>query len=66
MSETGKAIGFIETRGFVGCVEAADQMLKSASVTLQGYKKTVDNNTVLVLPLENEFLRYLGSSKEKR
>ena len=40
MSETGKAIGFIETRGFVGCVEAADQMLKSASVTLQGYKKT--------------------------
>ena len=40
MPETGKAIGFIETRGFVGCVEAADQMLKAASVTLQGYKKT--------------------------
>ena len=36
----GKAIGFIETRGFVGCVEAADTMLKAASVTFQGYKKT--------------------------
>ena len=34
--------------------------------SLQVYKKTVDNNTVLVLPLENEFLTYLSSSKEKR
>ena len=40
MAGTGKAIGFIETRGFVGCVEATDQMLKAASVTFQGYKKT--------------------------
>ena len=37
---SGKAIGFIETRGFVGSVEAADTMLKAASVSLQGYKKT--------------------------
>ena len=40
MAVTGKALGFIETRGFVGCVEAADTMLKAASVTLQGYRKT--------------------------
>ena len=40
MAVTGNALGFIETRGFVGCVEAADTMLKAASVTLQGYKKT--------------------------
>jgi len=36
----GQAIGFIETRGFIGAVEAADTMLKAASVTLQGYRRT--------------------------
>jgi microcompartment protein CcmL/EutN len=40
MAAAGKAIGFIETRGFIGCVEAADTMLKAASVSLQGYRKT--------------------------
>ncbi|MCE5252043.1 BMC domain-containing protein [bacterium] len=40
MASTGKAIGFIETKGFIGAVEAADTMLKAASVSLQGYKKT--------------------------
>jgi len=40
MAVTGKAIGFIETRGFIGAVEAADTMLKAASVSLQGYRKT--------------------------
>ena len=40
MAESGRALGFIETRGFIGVVEAADSMLKSASVSLVGYKKT--------------------------
>ena len=40
MAVTGKALGFIETRGFIGAVESADAMLKAASVSLQGYKKT--------------------------
>jgi microcompartment protein CcmL/EutN len=40
MAEAGKALGFIETRGFIGAVEAADTMLKAASVSLVGYRKT--------------------------
>ncbi len=32
------AVGIIETRGFVGAIEAADAMLKSAHVTLAGMK----------------------------
>jgi ethanolamine utilization protein EutM len=40
MAMTGKALGFIETRGFIGAVEAADTMLKAASVTMSGYKKS--------------------------
>lgn len=38
MSDSGRAIGFIETKGFIGAVEAADSMLKAASVTFAGYK----------------------------
>ncbi len=40
MAESERALGFIETRGFIVAVEAADTMLKAASVTLVGYKKT--------------------------
>ena len=40
MASNGKAVGFIETRGFIGAVEAADTMLKAASVSLIGYRKT--------------------------
>lgn len=40
MAVSGRAIGFIETRGFIGAVEAADSMLKSASVSLVGYRKS--------------------------
>lgn len=40
MAEAGRALGFIETRGFIGAVEAADTMLKAASVSLVGYRKT--------------------------
>ena len=34
-----KALGMIETRGFVGMVEAADAMVKAARVELVGYEK---------------------------
>ncbi|MFH1262499.1 MAG: BMC domain-containing protein [Pseudomonadota bacterium] len=33
------ALGLIETRGFVGMVEAADAMVKAARVELVGYEK---------------------------
>ena len=33
------ALGLIETRGFVGVVEAANAMLKAAAVELVGYEK---------------------------
>jgi ethanolamine utilization protein EutM len=39
MTITGEALGLIETRGFVGMVEAADAMVKAAKVTLVGYDK---------------------------
>ncbi|MBD3348339.1 MAG: BMC domain-containing protein [Candidatus Eisenbacteria bacterium] len=35
----GDALGMIETRGFVGMVEASDAMVKAANVTLIGYEK---------------------------
>ena len=33
------ALGLIETKGFVGLVEAADAMVKAAKVDLVGYEK---------------------------
>ena len=35
----GDALGMIETKGFVGMVEAADAMVKAAKVELVGYEK---------------------------
>ena len=35
----GTAIGFIETRGLTGALEAADSMLKTAQVELVGKEK---------------------------
>ena len=35
----GEALGMIETRGLVGCIEAADAMVKAANVRLVGYEK---------------------------
>ena len=35
-----EALGMIETRGFVGAIEAADAMVKAANVTLVGKEKT--------------------------
>ena len=34
-----EALGLIETRGFVGAVEAADAMVKAANVSLVNYKR---------------------------
>ncbi|MDQ7822127.1 MAG: BMC domain-containing protein [Candidatus Eremiobacteraeota bacterium] len=33
---TGQALGMIETRGFIAAVEAADAMVKTATVTITG------------------------------
>lgn len=34
-----EALGMVETKGFVGAVEAADAMVKAANVTLYGSEK---------------------------
>jgi ethanolamine utilization protein EutM len=36
----GEALGMIETKGFVGMVEASDAMVKAAKVRLVRYEKT--------------------------
>jgi ethanolamine utilization protein EutM len=46
--EIGEALGMIETRGFVGMVEASDAMVKTANVTIVGWDK-VDAGLVTVL-----------------
>ena len=43
-----EALGMIETRGFVGAVEAADAMVKAAKVSLVG-KEQVGGGLVTVL-----------------
>jgi ethanolamine utilization protein EutM len=42
------AVGFIETKGLVGALEAADAMVKSANVEIEGYR-TMRNGQVSVL-----------------
>lgn len=34
-----EALGLIETKGLVACIEAADSMVKAANVSLIGYEK---------------------------
>ena len=34
-----EALGMVETKGYVGAVEAAEAMVKSANVSLLGYQK---------------------------
>lgn len=46
--EVGEALGMIETRGFVGLVEASDAMVKTANVVIIGWEK-VDAGLVTVL-----------------
>jgi hypothetical protein len=40
MAVSGERFGFIETRGFSAVSKPADNMLKAASVSLSGYRKT--------------------------
>lgn len=42
------ALGLIETKGLVGAIEAADAMVKAATVQVQGYR-TLRNGQVSVL-----------------
>ena len=46
--EVGDALGMIETRGFIGMVEATDAMLKTANVVLVSWQK-VDAGLVTAL-----------------
>src|SRR5579883_992410 len=39
MAEVKEALGMIETKGFVGMIEASDAMAKAAKVRLVGYEK---------------------------
>jgi ethanolamine utilization protein EutM len=36
---SGEALGLIETRGFIGMIEATDAMVKTADVTFVGWQK---------------------------
>jgi ethanolamine utilization protein EutM len=36
---SGEALGLVETRGFVGLIEAADAMVKTANVVFVGWQK---------------------------
>ena len=46
--EDMKSKGFIETRGLVAAIEAADAMVKAANVTLSG-KKMIGGGLVTVV-----------------
>ena len=48
MSEVREALGLVETKGFVGMIEASDAMGKAAKVRLLGYEK-VGNGLVTTL-----------------
>lgn len=39
MAEINEALGLIETKGFVGMIEASDAMAKAAKVRLVGYER---------------------------
>jgi len=39
VAEVKEALGLVETKGFVGMVEASDAMAKAAKVRLLGYEK---------------------------
>jgi len=43
------ALGMIETRGFVGMVEASDAMVKAAKVDLVGYEKNYGGGFVTAI-----------------
>lgn len=39
MAEATQALGMVETKGFVGMIEATDAMAKTAKVTMIGYER---------------------------
>lgn len=39
MSESREALGLVETKGLTAAIEAADAMVKAATVTITGYEK---------------------------
>ena len=39
MAEIREALGMVETKGFVGMIEASDAMAKAAKVRMLGYEK---------------------------
>jgi carbon dioxide concentrating mechanism protein CcmK len=43
------AVGMLETRGFPAVVEAADAMVKAASVTLVGYEKIGSGRVTVII-----------------
>lgn len=47
--EMSEALGMIETKGFVGMVEASDAMLKAAKVELVGYEKIGGGYTTAIV-----------------
>ena len=47
------ALGMIETRGFVGMVEASDAMVKAAKVELVGYEKIGGGYTTAIVRTED-------------
>ena len=48
MTEIREALGMVETKGFVGMIEASDAMGKTAKVRLLGYEK-IGNGLVTTL-----------------
>ncbi len=48
MTMMKEALGMVETKGFVGAVEAADAMVKAANVTLVG-KESIGAGLVTVM-----------------
>ena len=49
MAKAMEALGMIETKGFVGMVEASDAMVKAAKVELVSYEKTGGGYTTAVV-----------------
>ena len=39
MAEINEALGLVETKGFVGMIEATDAMAKAAKVSMMGYER---------------------------
>jgi ethanolamine utilization protein EutM len=48
-TQTGGAVGFIETKGLVGAIEAADAMVKAANVEIEGYRALRNGQVSIVV-----------------